>query len=171
MRNLNNNSREFEELSQRYNRLREELPEKAAITMVNFFKRNFQAGGFVDKPFKKWKESTYPGARRTMVRSGNTRRQIKKIRASRDRVVVGIANHNHYAKIHNEGGKIPITPKMRRFFWAKFKETGKEYWKGLAITKKTHLDMPKRQFIGPSKALETTINRMLIKELKKLKKE
>ena len=53
------------------------------------------------------------------------------------KVIVGIANHNHYAKIHNEGGKILITPKMRRFFWAKFKETGKEYWKGLALTKNT----------------------------------
>lgn len=162
----NNNLNEIENLRKKYLSFRRSIPQKLAITMVNFFKRNFQAGGFVDTPFKKWKKSTYPGARRTMVRSGNTRRQIKKIQATQSRIVVGIANHNHYAKIHNEGGKIPITPKMRRFFWAKYKETGREYWKNLAITKKTHLDIPKRQFIGHSKALEKTIDRMLIKELK-----
>lgn len=162
----NNNIEEMNKLRMKYLKFKKSIPQKAAITMVNFFKRNFQAGGFVDEPFQKWKQSSYPGARRTMVKSGNTRRQIKKLQVSETRVVVGIANHNHYAKIHNEGGKILITPKMRRFFWAKFKETGKDYWKFLAITKKTHLEIDKREFIGPSKALEKTIERMYIKELK-----
>lgn len=163
----NNNAREFDKLSRKYRNFRRTVPQKAAITMVNFFKRNFNVGGFVDVPFKRWKKSTYPGARATMVRSGNTRREIKKIQISESRVVVGIANHNHYAKIHNEGGKIPITPKMRRFFWAKFKETGKDYWKWLALTKKSFIEIPQRKIIGDSIALEKTLDRMLISELKK----
>ena len=163
----NSNQQELDKLYRKYTSFRKSMPQKLAITMTNFFKRNFQAGGFVDVPFQKWKKSNYPGARKTMVKSGNTRREIKKIQVSESRIVVGIANHNHYAKIHNEGGKVPITPKMRRFFWAKYKETGKEYWKFLAITKKTEIDIPKREFIGDSKALEKTIDRMLISELKK----
>lgn len=163
----NNNAREFDKLSRKYRNFRRTVPQKAAITMVNFFKRNFNVGGFVDVPFQRWKKSTYPGARATMVRSGNTRREIKKIQISESRVVVGIANHNHYAKIHNEGGKIPITPKMRRFFWAKFKETGKDYWKWLALTKKSFIEIPQRKIIGDSIALEKTLDRMLILELKK----
>lgn len=163
----NNNAGEFDRLAGKYRNFKRTIPHKAAITMVNFFKRNFNVGGFVDVPFKRWKKSTYPGARGAMVRSGNTRREIKKIQVSQSRVVVGIANHNHYAKIHNEGGKILITPKMRRFFWAKYKETGKDYWKGLALTKKTHIDIPQRKFIGESKALEKTLDRMLIAELRK----
>ncbi len=163
----NNNAREFDKLSRKYRNFRRTVPQKAAITMVNFFKRNFNVGGFVDVPFQRWKKSTYPGARATMVRSGNTRREIKKIQISESRVVVGIANHNHYAKIHNEGGKIPITPKMRRFFWAKFKETGKDYWKWLALTKKSFIEIPQRKIIGDSIALEKTLDRMLISELKK----
>ncbi|MDY3352311.1 phage virion morphogenesis protein [Riemerella anatipestifer] len=139
-----------------------------AIVTVNFFKRNFDVGGFVDRPFQKWKDSSYPGSRKTMVKSGNTRRDIKKLKVSQDQVIVGIGSHNHYAEIHNTGGKILITPKMRRFFWAKFKETGRDYWKFLAITKKTHLDIPKRKFIDDSKALEITAERMIIKELNKL---
>ncbi|WP_185284959.1 phage virion morphogenesis protein [Elizabethkingia anophelis] len=163
----NDNAQEFDKLKKKYLSFRRNIPQKAAITMVNFFKRNFQVGGFVDVPFQRWKPSTYPGARRTMVKSGNTRREIRKIRISQSQVVVGIANQNHYAKIHNEGGKILITPKMRRFFWAKFKETGKGYWKGLALTKKTHIEIPQRKFIGDSKALEKTLDRMLIRELQK----
>lgn len=167
MRNQNN-ARELERLAARYRNFKRTIPQKAAITMVNFFKRNFNVGGFVDVPFQRWKKSTYPGARATMVRSGNTRREIKKLQVSESRVVVGIGNHNHYAKIHNEGGKILITPKMRRFFWAKYKETEKEYWKWLALTKKTHIDMPQRKFIGDSKALEKTLDRMIISELRKI---
>lgn len=162
----NNNAEEMNKLRMKYLKFKRSIPQKAAITMVNFFKRNFQVGGFVDEPFQKWKKSTAPRKRRTMVRSGNTRRQIKKLQVSETRVVVGIANHNHYAKIHNEGGKIPITPKMRRFFWAKHKETKQDYWKFLALTKKTYLDIPKRQFIGDSKALEKAIERMYIKEMR-----
>ncbi|WP_312399523.1 phage virion morphogenesis protein [Chryseobacterium sp.] len=166
----NNNASEFDRLSSRFNSIKAALPQKAAIVMVNFFKRNFDVGGFVDQPFQKWKKSTYPGARKTMVHSGNTRREIRKIRITRMRVVGGIANHNHYAKIHNEGGKIPVTPKMRRFFWAKYKETGKEYWKGMALTKKTHFTIPKRQFIGSSKALEKAIDRLIINELRNVQR-
>lgn len=164
---MRNNSRQFNILLQEYNQLRNRLPNKIAITAVNFFKRNFKVGGFVDKPFQKWKKSQM-NKRTTMVQSGNLRRAIKKLRVSRNRVVVGIGQHIPYAQIHNEGGQIPITPKMRRFFWAKFKETGKEHWKNMALTKKKHLEIPQRKFIGDTKALEITIERMMIKELKTL---
>jgi len=55
---------------------------------------------------------------------------------------------------------------MRRYFWAMFKQTKEEYWKGLALTKKQHLDIPSRKFIGDSEALVKNIDRMLVKELK-----
>lgn len=163
----NDNTKEFKLLESRYRSFRRTLPNKIAITAVNFFKRNFKVGGFVDRPFQKWKKSNYPGVRKTMVQSGQTRRDIKKLKVSPKRVVVGIGKHNEYAAIHNTGGKIPITPKMRRFFWAKYKETQDTFWRNMALTKKTHINIPKRQFIGDSKALETTIERMIIKELKK----
>ncbi|WP_241279755.1 hypothetical protein [Chryseobacterium cucumeris] len=163
----NNNTGEFDRLAKKYKAFKRTFPQKAAITMVNFFKRNFEVGGFVDVPFQRWKKSRYPGARATMVRSGNTKREIKKLQVSESKAVVGIADHNHYAKIHNEGGEILITPKMRRFFWAKYKETGNDYWKRLAITSWTHIDIPQRKFIGDSKALEITLDRMLIAELRK----
>lgn len=69
-----------------------------------------------------------------------------------------------YAKIHNDGGVIKATPtkdsrgnntyKMALFFWAKFYETGKEYFKALAlhVQKVGSVTMPKRQYF--TKALQ-----------------
>lgn len=165
---LNDNSKEFELLERKYRSFRKRLPNKLAITAVNFFKRNFQVGGFVDSPFRKWDKRKNPRAKgKLMVKSGRTRRGIRKLHVSQNKIVVGLGNENKYAALHNKGGKIKITPKMRRFFWAKWYETGNEFWKNLALTKKTHLDIPQRKFIGDSKAIEKTIDRAIIKELKK----
>jgi len=68
---------------------------------------------------------------------------------------VVISANSPYAAIHQFGGTIkptiPITPKMRKFFWAKFYETGIDSWKGIALTKKKELKLviqiPARPFI------------------------
>ena len=68
---------------------------------------------------------------------------------------VVISANSPYAAIHQFGGTIkptiPITPKMRKFFWAKFYETGIDSWKGIALTKKKELkpviQIPARPFI------------------------
>jgi hypothetical protein len=46
-----------------------------------------------------------------------------------------------YAEIQDRGGttRPAVTPKMRKFAWATFYETGDEKWKWLALTKKTNL--------------------------------
>jgi phage gpG-like protein len=87
------------------------------------------------------------------------------MQTSRNRIVVGVSSDVKYASIHNEGGQIKITPKMRRYFWAMYIETKQEYWKGLALTKKEHIIIPQRQFIGDSEALFKSIDRMIVKEL------
>ena len=55
-----------------------------------------------------------------------------------------------YALIHNEGGRIAITPKMRQYFFARYYASKKKqpHWLALAITKRTHIDIPKRQYVG-----------------------
>lgn len=146
----NDNSRAFESLTENYRQIRRRLPNKIATTAVNFFKRNFRVGGFQDTPFKKWKDPQKLKKERktkkgntTLIESGNLRRGIKKISAKRNSIVVGISKNIPYAQIHNEGGKIP-------------RKNGKT------------TEMPQRQFIGDSDAIETALNRTIIKELKKL---
>ena len=66
-----------------------------------------------------------------------------------------VSTNSPYAAIHQYGGTlkptIPITSKMRKFFWAKFYESGQENWKALALTKKKELkpviQIPARPFI------------------------
>ncbi|MCX7737477.1 MAG: phage virion morphogenesis protein [Candidatus Kapabacteria bacterium] len=64
-----------------------------------------------------------------------------------------------YAAIHQYGGNItlyiPITSKMRKFFWAKYYNTGLVNWKAMALTKKKELKptirIPARPYITLTK--------------------
>ena len=74
-----------------------------------------------------------------------------------------------YFSIHNRGGKVPVTPAMRRYFWAMYYRnvppegaTGKRadrksrtaaYYRSLALTKKTEFDIPRRQVVGDHPAV------------------
>jgi phage gpG-like protein len=86
-----------------------------------------------------------------------------------------------YAGIHNRGGTLhpSVTPKMRRFAWAQhYREAGKDkkkdtFWKRLALTKKTKLNIqiPQRQFMPtstPGPELARKVDERFLKELKRI---
>jgi len=52
-----------------------------------------------------------------------------------------------YAGIHQHGGQIEITDKMRWFFRGMFKETGQQLWLVL-VKKKTPIKIPKREYLS-----------------------
>ncbi len=58
-----------------------------------------------------------------------------------------------YAALHEFGGvvHVPVTVRMRRFFWAKFFETRDEKWKWMALSTKTEfvIQIDARPFAGP----------------------
>lgn len=170
---MNNNAKHFEQFMRDYASLKRRLPRMFGIEAVNLFKANFDAEGFIagEGRLQKWKKPLRNSGRKTLTKTRRLRRGIKIISASQSKVVVGVDRGIKYAKIHNEGGKIEVTPKMRRYFWAMFKQTGDSFYKGLALTNKTHFDMPKRQFIGNTLAMEKRLDRRLIKELQKITKK
>lgn len=59
-----------------------------------------------------------------------------------------------YAAAHEFGGtwSVPITQRMRSFFWAMWFETSDEFWFNFALTKKTTISvtMPKRSYVEPA---------------------
>lgn len=59
-----------------------------------------------------------------------------------------------YARIHEFGGTItvPITPKMRRYFWYAYYQTLDDKYRFMALTKKTSfiITMPARPYFSPS---------------------
>lgn len=167
MPSINNNAKKFDLLKQKYEAFRNKVPDMVAIQAVNFFKRNFELQGFVDNSLEKWKTLSNPAdrSRKILRKRGTLKNAIRKIKAERNKVVVGVGTDVKYAALQNYGGQITITPKMRRYFWAMYKQTGQEYYKGLALTKKKHLDIPARKFIGDSAGLVKNIDRMIIKEM------
>lgn len=137
------------------------------------FDRNFERKAFFDQP---WPATKYPRTKgTTLVVDGH-------LRAGYANEVVGnqikFTNSQPYANIHNEGGELTITAKMKKFFWAKYREaagiTGKtwktnlplkreaEYWKSLALMKVgSKIKIPKRQVIGHHPQADISIRRVV----------
>lgn len=112
--------------------------EREAVKSV---KLNFQQQG---RP-QKWKPKIIPDGKKNLSGKGDL---FSSISSSIDfsNGVVTVKFGTNYAQIHNAGGRIPVTPKMRKFFWAKYYETKKEVWRNMALNKKGYVEIPKREF-------------------------
>lgn len=111
------------------------LPVVAGKYAKQHFQDNFRQGGFVNGGLHPW-----PPAKRLSSGESGADSQYKTLMSSRNHLFssinytpgiakVTIFNDVVYASIHNEGGTVhpKITPKMRRFAWAKYYElTGKQ---------------------------------------------
>ena len=150
-----------------------ELPTILANQSVNFFKGNFDVQGWRGKTFKRWKNtrikvqkfSKNPGI---LIESGHLKKSIRAVNISAGGFKVVAGNQKvPYAAIHNEGGKIKVTQKSRKYFWYMYRKTKDEFWKNMALTKKTYFTMPKRQFIGYSEMLIEELFKTTRKEFNK----
>lgn len=90
-----------------------------------------------------------------MIHSGALRRSII---VEADGNQVTIRSNMLYANIHNLGGviNVPISDKMRKYFWAMYHKKKLTKWKALALTKKKQLTIriPRRQFAGITRQTE-----------------
>ncbi|MCH4824284.1 phage virion morphogenesis protein [Gramella lutea] len=141
----------------------------AEVEMLNFVLSNFEKQGFTDSGFTPWqkrKDDADPG-RAILVKSGGLRDSVKVTHSSQEKVELS-ATAKH-AQIHNEGGtiNIPVTKKMRKYFWYMYKSTKQAKWKGMALTKKSHFNVkiPKRQFMGESKQFNEHIEGLFFKAI------
>lgn len=138
----------------------------AEVEMINFVFSNFERQGFTDASFVPWERlRSDEDADRAILRKDLTLFDSISVTESTPEKVVVSAAAKH-ASIHNEGGmvNIPVTKKMRKFFWAMYYKTKKEKWKGMALTGKTHFSfkMPQRQFMGDSIVFNEHIEGLLI---------
>lgn len=131
-------------------------------------------GASIGESWRSRLEGTERNSRRLLLDKGILYRSIRYEQRGGD-IVVGVDGGKvPYAQLHNEGGTVPVTPKMRSYFWAKYYEySGRadkqadgtkdsqikkykttnataELYKRLALTKKTALDIPKRTFLQPN---------------------
>ncbi len=143
--------------------------------------RNFTRQGFFGEKWPARKGPLRKGGA-TLVDTGALRRSIKTRMTDNS---ITFYSELPYAAIHNEGGEIKVTPKMRSFFWAMyFKASGKrkttksgtlrkdkrnaqlneeaEYWKSLALKKNGDVvRIPRRRFLGSSPAVEERVRKII----------
>lgn len=121
-------------------------------TAVKFYKKQLDDGEDIEgKPIKKAKFALSGTGR--LKDTGNLQKSIKvaKITSSSIQIVVNV----HYAKIHDEGAEIEVTERMRKYFFARYYETGREEYKNMALAKK--LTFPERNFFGESDDLKNEL--------------
>ena len=175
-RRLNKNSVKIDNQIKRLKGAKREIARIAATIAQDFFKESFRDQGWTDRTFDPW-EKRSAGAprnegRNILVDSGRLSDSISIISQKWNNVEVGSVGLD-YAQVHNEGATItvPITEKMRDFFWHKWYDTGNEKWKAMALTPQEsfQIDIPQRQFIGDSmklrKEIERAVKRILNKRL------
>lgn len=151
------------------------------IDLTEEFDRNFERKGFFDRPWKKTKLQNNRGT--LMMRSGALRRSIKSNLSGES---ITWSSSLPYASIHNEGGKIHVTAKMKSFFWAMYYKSagaiGKgnnarnqrlnieaQQWKALALMKiGAEIKIEKRQFIGAHPMITGRIQNIMDHNLKDL---
>jgi phage gpG-like protein len=121
--------------------------EDIKVELDGEFDRNFERKAFFEK---KWPERKYDdGVGSLLVRSGALRRSISSRRSGAE---LTYTSDRPYARIHNEGGEIKVTKKMKKYFWAKYKETTGKYSYG----KKTETITTKRGKVKEKKILKET---------------
>lgn len=122
------------------------------VELLDEFDRNFERRAFFDRP---WPERSYPGGRGSLLQvTGRGRRSFRGTILQNG---VEFSTDTPYMGLHNRGGKIKITPRMRKFFWAMYYKNGGKsktpgaaarYWRNLALTKKDAITIPQQQIIG-----------------------
>lgn len=151
------------------------------VELSDEFDRNFERQAFFSD---KWKRSRRVERRggATLIDTGSLR---KSIMSRSDATSITFYSSLPYAAIHNEGGEIKVTARMKRYFWAKYYETSgsfgrkkdgtlrrdkrnarltdeAEMWKCMALMKVgSTIKIPRRRFLGASPEVETAVRTII----------
>ncbi|GGB82894.1 hypothetical protein GCM10007424_23650 [Flavobacterium suaedae] len=127
--------------------LENNIAQDLAVDLLDEFDRNFERKGFFTDKWPQAKLINNKGS--LMMRSGNLRRSIE---YDVKKNTISFTSSLPYAAIHNEGGEITVTEKMKRYFWAMYKQAKgvqASQWKALALMKVGHkIKVTKRQMVG-----------------------
>lgn len=161
-----------------------------SVELADEFDRNFERKAFFDKPWPPRKSGKRGSL--LLVKGGGGLRGSILMRQNVNTVI--FSSSLPYAAIHNEGGTITVTGRMKKFFWAKYYElSGKvkvnardrkiskrsmvyseeaEYYKSLALMRVgSKITIPERRFIGWGKPVDDVVKRVSDRNFKELAKD
>ena len=151
------------------------------VEMTDEFDQNFERQSFFGEAWQRRKSPTRPGGH-ILVDTGRLRRSIQS-RTTENSIT--FFTEEPCAAIHNEGGEIVVTAKMKRYFWHKYYEaTGSfgrkkdgsrrndkrtvqlseeaEFWEFMALKKAgTTIKIPRRRFLGTSPEVEKAVREII----------
>ena len=156
----------------------------ARVELMDEFDQNFARKAFFDRPWDKRKFSYRRGT--LMAATNRLRRSYRAITTGPS---IRFYSDAPYASIHQKGGKIKVTPRMRRYFWAMYYQrkgqqtktkTGKlsmsarnqqlndeaEFYRNMALNKKGVITIPRRKVIGDHPKVKEVISRIAGKAVK-----
>lgn len=151
------------------------------VELTDEFDRNFEREAFFLEAWER-RRSPVRANGHLLVDSGTLRRSIRsEIKESS----IVFKSDLPYAAIHNEGGEIKVTQRMKKFFWYKYYSTtgtfGRrkdgslrrdkrnnrltteaEFWKCMALMKVgASIKIPRRQFLGKSPEVEQAVREII----------
>lgn len=131
------------------------------VDLVDEFDNNFSKGGFFGK---RW-TARVDGTPSHLIHRGALR-SSKRGRVQGSSVV--FTSNMPYAGIHNTGGEITVTAKMRGWWWYEFKRTKDKKYKAMALKYSVgdKMKIPKRQYIGDHPRIRANIEEIVSKCLK-----
>ena len=150
------------------------------VEMAEEFDQNFERQAFFSEAWQRRKSPIRNQNRAILTDTGALRSSIQS--RTTDNSVIFYTTLP-YAEIHNEGGDIIVTDKMKRFFWAKYRETNggswkrqgshpslggagggseAEFWKFLALKKAgSTIRIPRRRFLGAGQDVEKAVRNII----------
>ena len=161
---------DFVKKLKKLSRVYKNFPEGAGIEAESFFKERFERKNWLDRSPEPWEPSKKPpdwvpkkwrkkrGS--LMVDSKRLKGSIRVVKSSKTSVTIG--TDVPYAQIHNEGGKIDQTLKIKKH---SRQRNGRKH-SVKAHKRKRTIKIPKRQFIGESAILLRRIERYVEREIK-----
>jgi len=159
-----------------FNQLHRNILNDTRIELTEEFDRNFERKAFFDQMWPNVKLINRRGS--VMARTNNLRRGY---RSRIEGEKIAFSNSLPYASIHNEGGEIKVTQKMKKYFWAMYYQaTGSQrhnvrrtasnsarnqrlsikaqQWKSLALMPiGKMIKIPSRRVIGPHPKIQEII--------------
>ena len=147
------------------------------VELSDEWDKNFERQGFFTESWQRRKSPHRPGGA-TLVDTGALRRSI---RVTASDWSITFSSDLPYSTIHNEGGTIRVTARMRRFFWAKYYETAErfdrkkdgtlsgnkrtrqlsseaDFWRAMALKKVgSSITIPRRQYLGSHPVVERIV--------------
>lgn len=155
------------------------------VEMSDEFDKNFERQAFFSEAWQRRKSPTRPGGS-ILIDTGKLRQSISS-RSTENSIT--FFSTLPYAAIHNDGGEIKVTRKMKAFFWHKYYEatgsfgrkkngerrndkhtvqlsTEAEFWKFMALMKEgKSIKIPRRRFLGASPEVEKVVKEIIEENL------